>query len=129
MFFKNVVSIEMISNYFRYLQIYHYVSLLSGHKIAFFFISYGVKHSCRTNALQSYLLIEDSNMDPNNSCIRLLAPSVMHLSIQEGKIFGEGPPLQTLAPNKWPTLNAILFATETVPKAGLCPMLSFPKKN
>ena len=68
-------------------------------------------------------------MDPDNSCIRLLAPSVMYLSIQEGTMFGEGPPLQTLAPNKWSTLNVVLFATETVPKAGLYPVLSFPKKK
>ena len=39
-------------------------------------------------------------MDPDSfaghSCIRLLAPLVMYLSIQEGKIFGEGPSLQRL---------------------------------
>ena len=57
----------------------------------------------------------DSSAD--NSCIRLLAPPVMYLSIQEAKIFGEGPPLQTLAANKCPTLNAVLSATETVPEA------------
>ena len=39
-------------------------------------------------------------MDPDrsagNSCIRLLALPVMHFSIQEGKMFGAGQPLQTL---------------------------------
>ena len=71
-------------------------------------------------------------MDPDSSagnpCIRQLAPSVMYVSIHEGKIFGEGPPLQTLAANKYPTLNAVPSATETVPRAGSYPMLSFPKK-
>ena len=68
-------------------------------------------------------------MDPDNSagnsCIRLLAPPVMYLSIQEGKIFSEGPPLQTFAANECLTLNA----TETVPKASSYPVLSFPEKN
>ena len=72
-------------------------------------------------------------MDPDssagNSCIRLLALPVMYLSIQEGKIFGEGPQLQTPAANRCPTLNGVPSATETVPKAGSYPVLSFPEKN
>ena len=72
-------------------------------------------------------------MDPDSSngdfCIRLLAPPAVYLSIQGGKIFGEGPPLQTLVANKCPTLNAVPSATETVPKADSCPVLSFPEKN
>ena len=58
----------------------------------------------------------DLNCSAGNSSIRLLA--LMYLSIHGGNIFGAGPPLQTLAVNKCPTLNAILFGTETVPKAG-----------
>ena len=72
-------------------------------------------------------------MDPDssagNSCIRLLTPPVMYLSIQEGKIFGEGPQLQTPAANKCPTQNGVPSATETIPKAGSYPVLSFPEKN
>ena len=72
-------------------------------------------------------------MDPatsaGNSCIRPLAPPVMYLSIEEGKIFGEGSPLQALAANKCPTLNAVPSATETVPKTGLYLVLWFPEKN
>ena len=71
----------------------------------------------------------ESDSSAGNSCIRLLTPSVMYLSIQEGKIFGEGPPLQTLAANKCPTLNPVPSATETAPKAGSYPVLSFPEKN
>ena len=72
-------------------------------------------------------------MDPDSSagncCIRLSAPPVMYLSIQEEKMFGEGPPLQTLAANKCPTLNAVPSATETLPKASSYPVLSFPEKK
>ena len=53
----------------------------------------------------------------------------MYLSVQEGKIIGEGPPVQTLAANKSPMLNAVPSATETVPKAGSYPVLSFPGKK
>ena len=53
----------------------------------------------------------------------------MYRSIQEGEIFGAGPPLQTLAANKCPMLNAVPSVTETVPKAGSYPVLSFPEKN
>ena len=61
-------------------------------------------------------------MDPNssagNSCIKLLAPPVMYLTIQEGRMLEAGSPLQTLAANNCPALNAVQSATETVPKAG-----------
>ena len=64
-----------------------------------------------------------------NSCIRLLALPVTYLSIQEAKTFGEGPPLQTRTANKYPTLNAVLSATETVPEADSYPVLLLPGKN
>ena len=69
----------------------------------------------------------DLDCSGGNSCIRLLA--LMYLSIHRENIFGAGPPLQALAVNKCPTLNAVPSATETVQKAGSYTVLSFPEKN
>ena len=71
----------------------------------------------------------DLDSSAGNFCIRLSAPPVMYLSIQEEKMLGEGPQLQTLAANKCPTLNAVPSATETLPKASSYPVLSFLEKK
>ena len=72
-------------------------------------------------------LYRNSNMNPNssagNSYITLLAPPVIYLSIQKGQIFGKEPPLQILAADKCPMLNAVLSAVDTVLKDGSYPVL------